>query len=613
MGGLRQKRGQRKPHHSKRVQSEGRRSSPVRYEGVGRNRADGKDGHQDTPPAHNRWRQLGFMCANNIKTLSSFSSVILLNDTKAGKHMNAIRILYWSALPILAFAVFWYVVESNGIYEFHGLSMILTTAGGAVCLLISLKCYVSYADYYKSKNTLNRHLQLSSRYIDVCQVSTKEIEQLLPVFEKPLGLHWECALVGSAADSFGFFPSQSANMNLFNNKPVYINQDLDINIFLKRLSLREDNLTPVGGSTFETTPGFTWISLSKAQVKGIEDHVLRNSFQRRKDKNTGLSRLYLSGEALTDTLKRHFPDMDPKVVEFVDNKPAYTFRSTVKNAQGTFAFEIDYGFALKYAFWPDVASGFQSRSKPGVPNELSDSIMREGCYLVHKPCGRNEPHDHGLDWRFTFANAESYLFRHHGSKAGYRLSYAILKAIIKVFIREKKKDFPVLRSYHLKTIFLWFAERRDFSEDLKPADVFLHILEDYIKALNEKDIPHYFVSHRNMLAPYNNEQILEAVELLEDIHRRPVWHVHFHFDNIWLPKRKLTKVLTFFALLSILCTFISLFFKRRSKRLLAEIQHDTGIKDFVSYRDLERQIVESYIKSAVRDLVKEFNTTDQSG
>ena len=402
-------------------------------------------------------------------------------------------------------------------------------------------------------------------------------------------------------------------MNLFDNRPVHINQDLDINIFLKGLSIREENLAPVGGSTFETTPGFTWISLSKAQIKGIKDHVLRNSFQRRKDKNTRLSHLYLSGEALTDNLKKHFPDMDPKVVECVDNKPAYTFRSTVQNAQGTFAFEIDYAFALKYASWPNVAASFRNRSKPGIPNELSDSIMREGCCLVHKPCGWNEPHDHGLDWRFTFANAESHLFRHHGSRANYILSYAILKAIIKVFIRQKKKDFPVLRSYHLKNIFLWFAERRDFSEDLKPADVFLHILEDYIKALNKKELPHYFVSHRNMLAPYNNEQILEAVELLEHIHRHPVWHVHFHFDIIWLPTRKSITDFMFFCLLTILCISISMFLSDLPKLLLAKIQHDTGIKEFVSYTDLSRQIVGLYTKSAVHDLVKEFNTTDKSG
>ena len=142
MGGLRQKRGQRKPHHSKSVQSKRRRYGHVRYDGGGRNKPDGKDRHKNTPPTHNRWRQLGFMCANNIKTLSSFSSVISLHGTKAGKHVTVMSIFYWfMLLPTLAFAFL----------EFRVKYVILTIVGGVVCLVIGLKCYIDYAYYYGSK------------------------------------------------------------------------------------------------------------------------------------------------------------------------------------------------------------------------------------------------------------------------------------------------------------------------------------------------------------------------------------------------------------------------------------------------------------------------------
>ena len=67
-------------------------------------------------------------------------------------------------------------------------------------------------------------------------------------------------LVGSAGDGFGFFALQGSNRHLLQKKSV-LTQDIDMNIFLNTLTIREENLYRIAGAT-----GFCWITLTEEEV-----------------------------------------------------------------------------------------------------------------------------------------------------------------------------------------------------------------------------------------------------------------------------------------------------------------------------------------------------------
>lgn len=92
--------------------------------------------------------------------------------------------------------------------------------------------------------------------------------------------------------------------------------------------------------------------------------------------------------------------------------------------------------------------------------QLLDSIRAAGCYVVHKHCAGNHL-CHDFDWRITFAQAESKLFEYHSNKAALKLCYVIIKFAVKQFSQVKKRNYPALKSYHLKTVILWIAEQSE--------------------------------------------------------------------------------------------------------------------------------------------------------
>ena len=67
-------------------------------------------------------------------------------------------------------------------------------------------------------------------------------------------------VVGSASESFGFYPSQGSNKKPFQSQGL-LNQDIDMNIFINTLRIEEHNLVSIPHA-----PGFTWIRLSKEEV-----------------------------------------------------------------------------------------------------------------------------------------------------------------------------------------------------------------------------------------------------------------------------------------------------------------------------------------------------------
>ena len=70
----------------------------------------------------------------------------------------------------------------------------------------------------------------------------------------------DCKVVGSAGDGCGFFPSEGSNINPV-NKMSAIKQDIDMNIFLNTIQLREENVWSIPGAL-----GFARIVFSTTEV-----------------------------------------------------------------------------------------------------------------------------------------------------------------------------------------------------------------------------------------------------------------------------------------------------------------------------------------------------------
>lgn len=119
-----------------------------------------------------------------------------------------------------------------------------------------------------------------------------------------------------------------------------------------------------------------------------------------------------------------------------------------------------------------------------------------------------------------------------------KLCYVIIKFAVKQFSQVKKRNYPALKSYHLKTVILWIAEQ---SEKL-PYDMFtidsnktqggllLHIISTYRQHIFQGHLKHYFLKDNNILNPHGVEERTAAMHLLDEFKMKPPAIVS-NFDN----------------------------------------------------------------------------------
>ena len=418
----------------------------------------------------------------------------------------------------------------------------------------------------KARKIMNWRMCIASRYLPVCQVSQHYMELMIPTLTSEVEKVCHCQLAGSSGDSFGFFPSYSANVSVWNTlTPPPFTQDVDMNLFYDALVLSERNLIEIG------QPGFCWVQLNETDIPPesfIHDCTVRLH---------SMPMTYLSGKLVSDKIGSFIPT-GAKNIEY--NYPAITYKTDIGGPQGTFEFDVDVVFGIKLNLWPSIAKDWPERAAERLPAELVDNITSKGCYIVHKHCnGVNltpDHQDHNLDWRITFVEAESLLFNYHSSKEALKLCYVILKFVIKLYSAKIQTTFPVLKSYHLKTVFLHFAEEnRLYNMDVIKtndhlSDIFMSLLENYINALETKTLPHYFMPSVNILSQYSDEQINAGLQALKELQRKPLWVVEM-FDSAWINRKKsgiIFLVLIVLKILAIIAYYIyNIYFSARSYQL----------------------------------------------
>ena len=477
---------------------------------------------------------------NQDNVFKGFQHVVEDHHQTALKRKTLLRFVKYLVLLVVLVAIT-AIIDNNYVTNISISNFIL---GGLFVLAVAVNIFYLYVRCGKSRKLMNWKMHLASRYLPVCQVSQHYTKLMLPNLTTEIQRVCHCQLAGSSGDSFGFFPSYSANVSALNIlTPAPFTQDVDMNLFYDALELSERSLIETG------QPGFCWVQINETDIPQksfIHDCAVRLP---------NMPGTYLSGKLVSDKIGSYIPTGADNI-EY--NYPAITYKTDIGGPQGRFNFDVDVVFGIKLNFWPSIAEDWPARVDRKLPADLLNSIKSQGCYIVHKHCNGASPtvdhQDHSLDWRITFAEAESKLFNYHSSKGAIKLCYIILKFIIKFYSSKKKKTFPALKSYHLKTVFLHFAEEghqvynlSDIkgNEDLN--EIFHLLLERYINVLETKALPHYFMPSVNILGQYSDEEIQTGITMLKRIQGRPIWAVDT-FDSAWINRK------TFMIIILVLVT-----------------------------------------------------------
>ena len=429
---------------------------------------------------------------------------------------------------------------------FEGVNLYLVLVIATPVTVVTPVLVFAVFRYFGGQWLVNWHLRKTSRYLNFCRLPPDYTKSLLPNDT----VKWHYQLVGSAADhGFGFFPLPSTNFGIFPWPNTSLVQDVDINVFYKPLLISLDNIIP-------TSPGYCKIIMKESTCDTfLQDCIVKSG-----------SQALLSGRLISEKIGKEFAGRD---IEY--NYPAITFKSMLDGPRGKFRFDSDVVFGVKIFDSEGIARDWFERVQKIFPYQLINSVRRVGCYLVHKHCSLHHL-SHDFDWRLTFSEAESKVFEHHSDKRALKLCYAVIKFAVKQFSQVKKKNYPALKSYHLKTIILWIAER---SEKL-PFDMYtidnnktlggllLYIITTYRQHIYDGYLQHYFISHINVLEPYGVDKRTGALHLLDDFKMKPLSIVS-NFDNANLSRWKVDQFIIVGLLAAVACMWISFYFSKVGK------------------------------------------------
>ena len=169
---------------------------------------------------------------------------------------------------------------------------------------------------------------------------------------------------------------------------------------------------------------------------------------------------------------------------------------------------VDFVPALKSPGWPKVAQEWTARERKWPSQDVVDKIVQEGFHLVVKPSKTNVKKDR--DFRLSFGHAEYLLSQEMNNVQ--RECYRCLKKYHRAYLQTTQKG---LVSFHLKNLFLRTLEETgtEMWTDENRAECMKKVLANLLKALEKKDLRHFFVGSYNLFCVdyITNPEILESV------------------------------------------------------------------------------------------------------
>ena len=183
-------------------------------------------------------------------------------------------------------------------------------------------------------------------------------------------------------------------------------------------------------------------------------------------------------------------------------------------------------YTLVYsAAHPDLQHEFRSRTRGPWPT--ADVIN----YLLQLPMmmvlvGHKLSPEFRLEARISWSHLEYKLIKELSESV--RQGYIACKYVMKRFLKAHRGQNEAgdgrskIGSYHLKTAFLHFLEKRPPSLITSPFQLFLDLLANLDFYLQLGKLPHYFLAHCDLLAMVGNDERHLARQVIREISSDPL-------------------------------------------------------------------------------------------
>ena len=181
---------------------------------------------------------------------------------------------------------------------------------------------------------------------------------------------------------------------------------------------------------------------------------------------------------------------------------------------------IDFVPALRSPGWPKVAQEWIRRERKWPSSEIVGNVIKDGFHLVVKsPKAGGNPN---CDFRISFSHAEYLLSQEMNDIQ--RECYRCLKKYHRAYLSKHPKG---LVTFHLKIILLQTIEEigSDVWTESNQAECLMKLLDNLLKALSKKHLPHFFVKTYNMFCVdyIENPEVLESLaSKVEQIMQNPM-------------------------------------------------------------------------------------------
>ena len=301
----------------------------------------------------------------------------------------------------------------------------------------------------------------------------------------------------------------------FNYKEEKIS-DIDFMLVLKNIKVTEADQEKGNLPVKENTP-FVNLYLSDEDLLKTWSDFLEISNKPRYEKAKLSSRKLK--ERFRENYIKNVPfalSINDEDVELVDDGPSIAVRSSTpfteesKDMKSIFKklpkTDYDFVLAIKCHGWPLCAQEWLFRTRCWPSQDLVQTIVKDGFHIVCKSSPEG-------DFRLSYSNAETLLITNLSD-----LQFKTYRAF-KSFVSHYKKNWGLnakkaVCSYHLKTIVLWYSEKSDpidWTEDTIVGHL-LSLIDDLVLALNEKNLPMYFMPKYNLM-----ERLEDTIEALKQI------------------------------------------------------------------------------------------------
>ena len=189
----------------------------------------------------------------------------------------------------------------------------------------------------------------------------------------------------------------------------------------------------------------------------------------------------------------------------------------------------DYVHYFPCSVWPPQAESWIKRERPShwPTKETIHKIVEQGCAIVGSAHPLSAAEDKQFQFRFSFSFAEIALFEtlSRDQKDCFIAFKAIVKSIISKLDDNTTEEVGI-KTYHLKTIFLWACEyipQDQWNTSKSWSKCFLLMIDKLLECLESRFLPSYFIPECNLLDSLKDENSVEIfVDEIRQVRLNPL-------------------------------------------------------------------------------------------